>query len=85
MANTKVSKLRSSAEVSDEELSEELERLQQRHAELTVIDEGASQSGDIVVIDFDGFVDGVPFEGGQAERYSLSLEATRSFQALKTK
>ncbi|MBU5350205.1 trigger factor [Paenibacillus sp. LC231] len=61
------------AEVSDEELSEELERLQQRHAELTVIDEGASQSGDIVVIDFDGSVDGVPFEGGQAERYSLEL------------
>lgn len=61
------------AEVSDEELNEELERLQQRHAELTVIDEGASQSGDIVVIDFDGSVDGVPFEGGQAERYSLEL------------
>ncbi|MCM3260206.1 trigger factor [Paenibacillus lautus] len=61
------------AEVSDEELNEELERLQQRHAELTVIDEGASRSGDIVVIDFDGSVDGVPFEGGQAERYSLEL------------
>jgi len=61
------------AEVSEEELNEELERLQQRHAELTVIDEGASQSGDIVVIDFDGSVDGVPFEGGQAERYSLEL------------
>lgn len=61
------------AEVSDEELNEELERLQQRHAELTVIDEGASQSGDVVVIDFDGSVDGVPFEGGQAERYSLEL------------
>ncbi|MCI1776895.1 MAG: trigger factor [Paenibacillus lautus] len=61
------------AEVSEEELNEELERLQQRHAELTVIDEGASQSGDVVVIDFDGSVDGVPFEGGQAERYSLEL------------
>ncbi|AWP29132.1 trigger factor [Paenibacillus glucanolyticus] len=61
------------AEVSEEELNEELERLQQRHAELAVIDEGASVSGDIVVIDFDGSVDGVPFEGGQAERYSLEL------------
>ncbi|GAB6929329.1 trigger factor [Paenibacillus sp. JCM 10914] len=61
------------AEVSDEELAEELERLQQRHAELSVIDEGTAQSGDTVVIDFDGSVDGVPFEGGQAERYSLEI------------
>ncbi|ANY72417.1 trigger factor [Paenibacillus ihbetae] len=61
------------AEVSDEELNQELERLQQRHAELAVIDEGSAESGDVVVIDFDGSVDGVPFEGGQAERYSLEL------------
>lgn len=61
------------AEVSEEELSEELKRMQERHAELVVIDEGAAASGDIAVIDFDGSVDGVPFEGGQAERYSLEL------------
>ncbi|RUT40680.1 trigger factor [Paenibacillus anaericanus] len=60
-------------EVSDEELSQELERLQQRHAELVVLDEEAAQNGDTVVIDFDGSVDGVPFEGGKAERYSLEL------------
>ncbi|MDQ0090835.1 trigger factor [Paenibacillus anaericanus] len=60
-------------EVSDEELGQELERLQQRHAELVVLDEEAAQNGDTVVIDFDGSVDGVPFEGGKAERYSLEL------------
>ncbi|WP_055105579.1 trigger factor [Paenibacillus ihumii] len=60
-------------EVTEEEISQELERLQQRHAELIVIDEEAAQNGDTVVIDFDGSVDGVPFEGGQAERYSLEL------------
>ncbi|UYO07086.1 trigger factor [Paenibacillus sp. PSB04] len=60
-------------EVSDEELDAELKRLQERHAELSVIDEGAAENGDIAVIDFDGSVDGVPFEGGQAERYSLEL------------
>ncbi|WP_440112082.1 trigger factor [Paenibacillus sp. QZ-Y1] len=60
-------------EVTDEEVAEELERLQQRHAELVVIDEGAAENGDVAVIDFDGSVDGVPFEGGQAERYSLEL------------
>ncbi|WP_110931721.1 trigger factor [Paenibacillus bouchesdurhonensis] len=60
-------------EVTEEEISQELERLQQRHAELIVIDEDAAQNGDTVVIDFDGSVDGVPFEGGKAERYSLEL------------
>ncbi|GAB6991434.1 trigger factor [Paenibacillus pini] len=60
-------------EVSEDELTEELKRLQERHAELAVIEEGAAASGDIAVIDFDGSVDGVPFEGGQAERYSLEL------------
>ncbi|WP_136608289.1 trigger factor [Paenibacillus dokdonensis] len=60
-------------EVSEEEVNEELGRLQERHAELAVIDEGAAQDGDIAVIDFDGYVDGAPFEGGKAERYSLEL------------
>lgn len=60
-------------EVTDEEVNEELKRLQERHAELVVIDEGAAQNGDIAVIDFDGYVDGNPFEGGKAERYSLEL------------
>ncbi|OXM15330.1 trigger factor [Paenibacillus herberti] len=61
------------SEVSEEELAAELERLQQRHAELVVVEEGAAENGDTVVIDFDGFVDGEAFEGGQAERYSLEL------------
>lgn len=61
------------ANVSEEEVAAELERLQQRHAELTVIDEGEAQNGDTAVIDFEGFVDGVAFEGGKGERYSLEL------------
>ncbi|RUT27778.1 trigger factor [Paenibacillus zeisoli] len=60
-------------EVTEEEVAQELERLQQRHAELVVIDEETAQNGDTVVIDFDGSVDGVPFEGGKSERYSLEL------------
>ncbi|WP_424768110.1 trigger factor [Paenibacillus sp. sgz302251] len=62
-----------SAEVTEEEVTAELERLQQRHAELSVIEEGAAENGDITVIDFDGYVDGEQFEGGQSERYSLEL------------
>ncbi|MGU3473048.1 trigger factor [Paenibacillus sp. D51F] len=61
------------AEVTEEELSAELDRLQQRHAELVVVEEGASENGDVTVIDFEGFVDGEAFEGGQAERYTLEL------------
>lgn len=61
------------AEVTEEELSAELARLQERHAELVVVEEEAAANGDIAVIDFDGYVDDVPFEGGKAERHSLEL------------
>ncbi|KGE18345.1 trigger factor [Paenibacillus wynnii] len=61
------------AEVTEEELTAELTRLQERHAELVVIEDEVAANGDITVIDFDGSVDGVPFEGGQAERHSLEL------------
>ncbi|WP_169082771.1 trigger factor [Paenibacillus sp. PL91] len=61
------------SEVTEEEVAAELERLQQRHAELSVVEEGAAQNGDITVLDFDGYVDGEAFEGGAGERYSLEL------------
>jgi len=65
--------------VSDEAVDAELKRVQERNArELTR--EGAAENGDIVDIDFEGFVDGVAFEGGKAEHYSLTLgrSSTRS-------
>lgn len=62
-----------STEVSDEELQEELKRLQERHAELVVLEEGTAEQGDIAVIDYEGSVDGVPFEGGKADNHSLEL------------
>jgi trigger factor len=62
-----------SSEVSDEEVDEELSRMQQRHAELVAVEEGAVQNGDVAVIDFEGFVDGEAFQGGKAEKYSLEL------------
>lgn len=58
--------------VTDEEVENELKSLQERHAEL-VIKETAAENGDTVVMDFEGFVDDVPFEGGQADNYSLEL------------
>lgn len=64
---------RPAATVSAEDVEAELKRMQERHAELVVVEEGAAQNGDITVIDFEGSVDGVNFEGGTAERYSLEL------------
>ncbi|MBO9598853.1 MAG: trigger factor [Cohnella sp.] len=61
------------ASVGEEEINAELDRLQQRHAELVVVDEGPAQLGDHAVIDFEGFLDGVPFEGGKGENYTLEL------------
>lgn len=61
------------ATITDEEIAAELERLQQRHAELVVLDEGPAQLGDHTVIDFEGFLDGEPFDGGKGERYALEL------------
>lgn len=58
--------------VSDEELDAEITRLQEGQAELVLVDAPA-KSGDTVVIDFVGSVDGVEFDGGKGENYSLEL------------
>lgn len=58
--------------VEESAVDAELKRVQERNArELTR--EGAAQDGDITDIDFEGFVDGVAFEGGKAEHYQLTL------------
>ncbi|MFD2369915.1 trigger factor [Brevibacillus sp. GCM10020057] len=59
--------------VTDEALEAELKRMQERHAELVAVEEGPAQNGDLAVIDFEGFQDGVAFEGGKAEDYTLEL------------
>lgn len=59
--------------VTDEALQAELENLQKSHAEITVVEEGEVQAGDIVIIDFKGFVDNEAFEGGEAEKYQLEI------------
>lgn len=48
---------------------------------LIIVDEDVAATGDSVVIDFEGFVDGEAFEGGKAERYTLEPGPTASFQA----
>ena len=58
--------------VSDEDIAEELGRLRERNARMVNVDRAAKE-GDTVVIDFEGFVDGMPFEGGKSEKHNLKL------------
>ena len=60
------------AKVTKKEIDEEIENLRLRYADLEV-KEGKIESGDIAVIDFEGFKDGVAFEGGKGENYSLTI------------
>ncbi|MBQ6266939.1 MAG: trigger factor [Clostridia bacterium] len=64
---------RSEPTVTEAEVKEELDRMLERGARLVDVDDRPVQDGDITVIDFEGFVDGVPFEGGKAEKYSLTI------------
>ncbi len=59
-------------EVSDEEVTKSLEHMRKRYAEV-VVKEGNVADGDIVIIDFEGSKDSVPFDGGKAENYSLTI------------
>lgn len=58
--------------VAESEVKAELERLQKQN-ERTIVVDRASKDGDTVNIDFDGSVDGVPFDGGKGENYDLVL------------
>ena len=62
-----------STEVTDELVDEEIKKVLDRNSRLVEVEGRAAKDGDTAVIDFEGFVDGVPFEGGKAEKYSLAL------------
>lgn len=62
-----------SAEVTEEEIDSEIKKVQERNSRMVTVEDRAAQDGDIAVIDFEGFVDGVAFEGGKAENHSLTL------------
>ena len=58
--------------VTKEEVSEALKQMQKRYIE-NIDKEGKVENGDIAVIDFEGFKDGVAFDGGKGEDYSLKI------------
>ncbi len=59
--------------VTDDEVNEEIERKRTQASRLIDVTDRAVENGDTVSIDFDGSVDGVPFEGGKAEKYDLVI------------
>ena len=61
------------AAVTEEEIENEIESVRERNSRMVEITDKPAEDGDTVVIDFDGSIDGVPFDGGQAENHELSL------------
>lgn len=60
-------------EVTDEDVSAELVKVQDRNSRMVDVDNRGALTGDTAVIDFEGFCDGKAFEGGKAEGFELSL------------
>ena len=59
--------------VSDDDIEHELGHMAERNSRLVSVEDRPVENGDITVIDFEGFVDGVPFEGGKAENHELTI------------
>ena len=61
------------AEVTDEEIEKEIATIRERNSREVEVTDGESQMGDVCTIDYEGFVDGVAFEGGKGSDYPLKL------------
>lgn len=59
--------------VSDHDIEHELGHMAEHNARLVSIEDRPVEKGDIAVIDFEGSIDGVPFEGGKAEKHELKI------------
>ena len=59
--------------VSDADIEHELGHMQEKNARLVSVEDRPVEKGDITVIDFEGFVDGVAFEGGKAQNHELTI------------
>ncbi|MBQ6634331.1 MAG: trigger factor [Ruminococcus sp.] len=60
-------------EVTDEDIDAQLNTLREKNVTVETVDDRAAENGDDVVIDFEGFKDGVAFDGGKAEDFTLTL------------
>lgn len=64
---------REAVSVTDEQVEQDLKTKQQQHARLLNLEEGQVEDQDTVIIDFEGFTDGVAFAGGKGEDYNLQI------------
>ncbi len=62
-----------STEVTDDLINEEIDKVRDRNSRMVTVDDRPAQNGDIAVIDYEGSIGGVPFDGGKGENFSLSL------------
>src|SRR5690606_42075870 len=71
------SDLKKDFEVKPEDVDAELEAMRKRQGQLEAVEDGTVEKGDRVIIDFEGTIDGKPFEGGKAEdRKSTRLNSS---------
>ena len=61
------------ATVEDGEIQEQIDQILEQNADLEIKEEGAVEEGDTAVIDYEGFKDGVPFDGGKDENHELVI------------
>ncbi|MFL0267259.1 trigger factor [Candidatus Clostridium radicumherbarum] len=59
--------------VSEEEIENQIKNMQEKNARIESMTEGTVENGNIAIIDFKGYVDGIAFEGGEAKDYSLEI------------
>ena len=57
----------------DADVEEELKKVQDKNSRVVTVEDRAVKNGDMTTIDFEGFVDGVAFEGGKGENYPLTI------------
>ena len=60
-------------EVTDEDVNAEIEAVRARNGRMVEVTDRVVENGDLAVIDYEGFADGVAFDGGKAEKYSLAI------------
>ncbi len=60
-------------EVTEADIEDQIKALQDRYAELEIKEDGTVENGDTAVIDFEGFKDGIAFDGGKGENYPLEI------------
>jgi len=65
-------------QVTDEEIDAEVEKDREKNARIAAVDGRPAEDGDIVIIDFEGFIDDEPFPGGKGESFELAL-GSKSF------